>query len=150
VCQLKPDIKLSLSSAIVSFMKTRRIGSCHCKAVRFEVELDVTKVTRCNCSICMKLASMGCIVKPADFRLLAGKENLTTYPNRIGGRLFCKTCGVLCFGNGNLPELGGEFVSINVNALDDVDAWLLEPMYWDGRHDNWQAGPRKEPWPVFA
>jgi hypothetical protein len=130
-------------------MKTHT-GSCHCKAVRFEVDLDVTQVTRCNCSICMKLGAAGCIVKPAAFRLLAGKDVLTTYANRIGGRYFCKTCGVFCYGDGDLPEIGGEFVSVNVNTLDDVDAGLLVPMYWDGRHDNWEAGPRKEPWPVFA
>ena len=130
-------------------MKTHT-GSCHCKAVRFESELDVGQVTRCNCTICMKLGSTGCVVKPAAFRLTAGEDNLHTYPNRIGARKFCKTCGVFCFGTGTLAELGGDFVSVNVNTLDDVDAWLLAPMYWDGRHDNWQAGPRKEPWPVFA
>ena len=131
------------------FMKTHS-GSCHCKAVRFEVELDVAQATRCNCSICMKLGSMGCIVKPAAFRVVAGKENLTTYANRVGARYFCKTCGVFCFGDGHLAEIGGDFVSVNVQTLDEVDAWQLTPMYWDGRHDNWQAGPRKEPWPVFA
>jgi hypothetical protein len=147
---LKPDIKLSLSSAILFFMKTHT-GSCHCKAVRYEVQIEnLDKVTRCNCSICMKLGSTGCIVKPAAFRLLAGKENLTTYPNAVGARYFCKTCGVLCHGDGHLVEVGGDFVSVNVNTLDDVDVGLLQPMYWDGRHDNWQAGPRKEPWPVFA
>ena len=131
-------------------MKTHT-GSCHCKAVRYEVTVDdISKVTRCNCSICMKLGSTGCIVKPAAFRLVAGEENLTTYPNRVGARFFCKTCGVFCYGNGHLVEIGGDFVSVNVNTLDDVDAGLLTPMYWDGRHDNWQAGPRNEPWPVFA
>lgn len=130
-------------------MKTHS-GSCHCKAVRFEAELDVTQVTRCNCTICMKLGTTTAIVKPSAFRLSAGEENLTAYANRIGARYFCKTCGVLCFGKGTLAELGGDFVSANVNTLDDVDAGLLAPMYWDGRHDNWQAGPRKEPWPVFA
>lgn len=130
-------------------MKTHT-GSCHCKAVRFEVALDPAQATRCNCSICMKLGAMGCIVKPDAFRLLAGEENLAKYENRIGGRRFCKTCGVYCFSYGHLAEIGGDFVSVNVHTLDEVDAWQLTPMYWDGRHDNWQAGPRKEPWPVFA
>ena len=88
-------------------MKTHT-GSCHCKAVRFEVELDVAKATRCNCSVCMKLGSMGCIVKPAAFRLLAGDESLTKYPNQVGERRFCKTCGVFCYGSGHLAEIGGD------------------------------------------
>lgn len=28
---------------------------------------------------------------------------------------------MLCFGKGNLPELGGAFVSISLNTLDDHD-----------------------------
>lgn len=132
------------------FMKTHT-GSCHCKAVRYEVQIeDLEKVTRCNCSICMKLGATGCIVKPAAFRLLEGRENLIAYPNSVGARYFCKTCGVYTHGDGVLAEVGGDFVSVNVNTLDDVDVGQLSPMHWDGRHDNWQAGPRKEPWPVFA
>jgi hypothetical protein len=134
-------------------MKTHT-GSCHCKAVRFEVDVeDISKVTRCNCSICMKKLSMlGCMVKPDAFRLIEGEENLGAYEwgMKVAARRFCKTCGVHVFGKGHLAELGGDFVSINANCLDDVDAGLLSPLYWDGRHDNWQAGPRKEPWPIFA
>jgi hypothetical protein len=41
-------------------------------------------------------------------------------------------------------------VSVNVNCLDDVDPWQLSITYWDGRHDNWEAGPRPAPWPISA
>ena len=45
-------------------------GGCHCGAVRFEVELDATRGSRCNCSICNKVSQLGCIVKPDAFRLV--------------------------------------------------------------------------------
>ncbi|MHB8321358.1 MAG: GFA family protein [Acidithiobacillus sp.] len=32
----------------------RYIGSCHCGAVRFEIETVIDRVTECNCSICHK------------------------------------------------------------------------------------------------
>ena len=74
-------------------------GSCHCKAVRFEVEVDpMAGGTRCNCTICAKLGQLGNIVKPAAFTLLAGQGDLTAYPNAIGKRLFCKHCGVGLYG----------------------------------------------------
>jgi hypothetical protein len=64
-------------------------------------------------------------------------------------RYFCKICGVHCFGRGFLEMLGGDFVSVNFNTLDGVDVNQLELLHWDGRHNNWQAGARKTPWPVL-
>jgi len=48
---------------------------------------------------------------------------------------------------GDLPEMGGAFVSLNVNCLGDIDPSALKIRYWDGRHNNWQAGLRDQPWP---
>ena len=33
--------------------KTYR-GSCHCKAVRFEIDTDAPELTTCDCSICRR------------------------------------------------------------------------------------------------
>jgi hypothetical protein len=127
-------------------------GSCHCGRVRFEVEFDVTDgATRCNCSICVKIGATGVIVKPNAFRLLSGEDALGTYEwgARISRRHYCKHCAVHCFAEGRLEELGGDYVAVNVNCLDDVDVAELKILYWDGRHDNWMVGPRSTPWPVF-
>lgn len=131
----------------------RYTGSCHCGAVRFQVDLDLSQpVTRCNCSICAKVAQTGVIIKPAAFALLAGEADLSDYVwgSKIGTRRFCKHCGVHCFGAGHLEQLGGDYVSVNVNALDEVDVSKLTILYWDGRHDNWMAGTRPTPWPLVA
>ncbi|MGC4087890.1 MAG: GFA family protein [Polyangiaceae bacterium] len=128
-------------------------GSCHCGAVRFEVELDLNQAaSRCNCSVCTKIAATGLIVKPEALRLLAGEESLGVYEwgGRISKRYFCKQCGIHCFGRGHLEVLGGDYASVNCNALDDVDVATLQVVHWDGRHNNWMAGPRPEPWPVFT
>jgi hypothetical protein len=129
----------------------KHTGGCHCGAVRFEADLPAGfGGSRCNCSICQKLGSVGHIVKPHAFRLLAGEGSLGRYEwgMRVAGRQFCKHCGVYCFGSGHIPELGGDFVSVNLSCLDDVDVNALEIVHWDGRHDNWMAGPAKTPWPV--
>ena len=127
-------------------------GGCHCGAVRFTVEVDVsTGASRCNCSICTKVAPTGGIVKPAAFTLVAGEDSLAAYEwgAKISRRYFCKTCGVHLFGRGHLAELGGDFVSVNFNTLDNLDLRDVPVVYWDGRHNNWQAGPRNTPWPMF-
>ena len=130
-------------------VKTYR-GSCHCGAVRFEAELDLSQgASRCNCSICTKVGGTGMVVKPDAFRLLSGAEHLGEY--RVGAspnsRSFCRHCGVHVFGKGDVPQLGGAFASVNVNCLDGVELSTLKVGYWDGRHDNWQAGMREQPWP---
>ena len=127
-------------------------GSCHCGSLKFEVALDASKGgTMCNCSICTKLGSRNAIVKPADFAVTAGEDEASTYgKSEAGTRYFCRTCGVHCFGRGVIEELGGAYVSVNLNCLDDVELTHLPLLYWDGRHDNWQAGPRPAPWPMHA
>ncbi|HVV84399.1 MAG TPA: GFA family protein [Kofleriaceae bacterium] len=131
---------------------TKHQGSCHCGDVRYEVVLDASKGTRCNCRICTKLGTTGSIVKPEAFTLLSDEANLATYTRHpeIGCRYFCKRCHVMCFSKGHLAQLGGDFVGINLNTLDDIDPGSLALSYWDGRHDNWQAGVRPTPWPIAA
>jgi hypothetical protein len=117
------------------------------------VEVDLGEpVSRCNCSVCIRVAGTTAIVKPAAFRLLQGEDKLTMYEwaGRTGQRYFCKVCGVTCFLRGHLDVLGGDYVSFAVNTLEDVDVNTLKVVHWDGRHDNWMAGPRETPWPIFA
>ncbi len=89
-------------------------------------------------------------MKPSAFRLLAGEDSLSFYEwgHKVGKRFFCKNCGVTCFGKGYLPEIGGDYVSVSLNALDDIDLAEVEVGYFDGRHNNWEAGLRPTPWPV--
>jgi hypothetical protein len=131
---------------------TSKPARCHCGAIRFEVELDPgAGGARCNCSICAKMGITGKIVKPAAFTLTAGEKDLGQYEwgAKISQRFFCKHCGIHCFARGHLAEVGGDYVSVNLNCVDDVDASQLPIIYWDGRHNNWGAGPRGTPWPIF-
>ena len=132
---------------------TTQQGSCHCGAVRFEVDVDLgAPAGRCNCSVCTKVAATSAIVKPSAFRLLTGNEALGVYEwgMKISKRHFCKRCGVHCFARGHLVELGGDYVSVNLNCLEGVELGQLAVVYWDGRHENWEAGPRSRPWPIGA
>ena len=128
-------------------------GSCHCGAVRFEVEVDLSSgVTQCNCTICTKTATIGSIVKPSAFTLLSGEDALSYYEwgGKTARRFFCKHCGIHCFARGYLAQVGGDYVAIAVNCLDDVDLTTVKVMHWDGRHDNWSAGARDTRWPSSA
>ena len=122
-------------------------GSCHCGAVRFEADLDLAEGTgKCNCSICTKTRNWGISIKPDAFRLLTGESALSDY--RFGTLSahwpFCRTCGVRAFGHGDIPEIGGKYVSVKVNCLDDVspEELLAAPVqHCDGRNNNWWETP---------
>lgn len=118
-------------------------GTCHCGAVRFEVDTDLEAGTlRCNCSICAKTRFWLAFVPASRFRLLQGEEMLADY--RFGaGRIrhrFCTRCGVKPFGQ----TTDGQGVAINVACLEGLAPERLAALpvtYVDGAHDRWDAAP---------
>jgi hypothetical protein len=121
-------------------------GSCHCGAVAFEADIDLSKGTlRCNCSICLKARFWPAIIQPTAFRLKSGESDLTLYQflTKRDKHLFCRHCGVRAFGIGLSPRWG-EFYAVNVTCLDDASEEELAnaPItYLDGKNDNWEIPP---------
>jgi hypothetical protein len=111
-------------------------GSCHCGAVRFEVEAPEAIVAQsCNCSICAKAGFLHLIVPMSRFRLLSGTGSLTTYTFNTGvaRHTFCKVCGVKPF---YTPRSNPEGIDVNVRCLDvQPNSLTIEP--FDGQ--NWEA-----------
>lgn len=122
-------------------------GSCFCGAVRFEAEGDLALGTnRCNCRFCRKMRYWEMrLPDPAGFRVLAGHEHLSETPRSQDDgidmhHLFCGTCGTRLWTEGDLPQIGGRFVMVCINALDNVsEAELIAApvCYADGAHDAW-------------
>jgi hypothetical protein len=120
------------SAALVKYT-----GGCHCGRVRFEVEAaSRIEVAECNCSICAKAAYLHLIVPAARFRLLAGRDDLTTYTFNTGvaQHHFCRHCGVKSF---YIPRSHPDGVSVNARCLDGVGVESMQVRPFDGQ--NWEA-----------
>jgi hypothetical protein len=112
-------------------------GGCHCKKVRFEAEIPAeVDVLDCNCSICAAAGFRHLIVAHGDFRLVSGKDALTSYRFGTGAaeHLFCATCGIKSFYQ---PRSHPEAWSVNLNALDDISGLAISATAFDGSH--WEA-----------
>ena len=115
-------------------MATTHQGGCHCGAVRYTVEIDLSKpVIQCNCSICSRTGALLSFVPATSFKLEKGEDVVTDY--QWGKRhihfLFCRVCGGRSFARGQGPA--GPMVAINTRCLDDVDATTLNVQHFDGK-----------------
>lgn len=128
-------------------LKTYR-GSCHCGAVRFEADFDLSRGTgKCNCSVCWKIRLWTVKVRPEAFHLMAGDDELIDYQfnSGVAHHLFCRHCGVRPFEWVDVPNMtGAKYYNINIACLDDLDIeeLMVAPLtYFDGRNDDWGATP---------
>jgi hypothetical protein len=74
-------------------------GSCHCGAIRFEIDSDLTEFTKCDCSLCVKKNAVMVKVREDRFRLIAGEADLGLYQwnTRVAKHHFCTKCGIYTF-----------------------------------------------------
>lgn len=95
-------------------------GSCHCGAVRFEIETDMPELTQCDCSICRRKNAVMVKVHESCFSLLAGEDLLTEYKFHTGTarHFFCKVCGIYPF---HRKRITPDHLGVNVHCLDNFD-----------------------------
>jgi hypothetical protein len=95
-------------------------GSCHCKAVQYTAKIDLTAAIRCNCSLCKKKSATMLRIPHADFTLLQGQDNLSTYVwgTKVAKHYFCKTCGIYTH---HQPRTAPDKYGVNAGTLDGVE-----------------------------
>lgn len=116
--------------------KVTHHGGCHCGAVKFEVRAPARLlVQRCNCSMCARTGFEHLIVAAADFKLLSGQDQLSTYTFNTGvaKHLFCRICGIKSF---YVPRSNPDGFSVNLRCLDRGTVEHVRYEDFDGQ--NWE------------
>lgn len=133
-------------------------GGCHCGAIRYTAELDLSNLTaqKCNCTICQKTNRLGISVDPEKFKVTT-PSSLDQVPEyQFGPKRqhfhFCTTCGVHCFAYGSYEYEGKTHKNFSINAVSldpdqGVDLREIKVGYWDGKAENWAAGQAEKPYP---
>src|SRR5690242_19546469 len=112
-------------------------GSCHCGAVRLEVEApEHIGAYECNCSMCTRTGFLHLIVPAGRFRLLSGADMLNNYTFNTGvaQHYFCRVCGVRPY---YVPRSNPDGFSVNVRCLEPSRARSVKVLPFDGQ--NWEA-----------
>lgn len=107
-------------------------GSCHCKAVTFEVEAPADLVVwDCNCSICKMKRNTHFIVPKSRFRLPSGDEALVEYRFNTGVAVhkFCKHCGVQAFYH---PRSNPDGLAVTVHCITSPTIKSVTTCRFDG------------------
>jgi len=73
-------------------------GTCHCKSIGFEVELEngLEEIRRCNCSLCRRKGAIIASVPVEKLKVLKGKDKLSLYQwNSMTAKHYvCSVCGI--------------------------------------------------------
>ena len=111
-------------------------GSCHCGAVKFEVEApEDIELEECNCSVCLMTGFMHLIVPQSKFKLLSGIDSISTYQFNTGiaQHKFCKICGIKSF---YIPRSNPDGIDVNFRCLSTKPK-SVKVISFDGQ--NWEA-----------
>jgi len=127
-------------------------AACHCKAVRFSVTLPdgLTKVGRCNCSMCRMRGAVVAWAWLDGLEVTQGADKLQCYTFNTGvaRHYFCSVCGIYTH---HQRRSTPDRYSVNVACLDGVSPFdFADVPVSNGRdhtldHDPASGKPRVEP-----
>ena len=99
--------------------------SCHCGEIKAEIDIkSFDKILRCNCSICKRKGAIMSIVKNEDFKIIKGKDKLSTYKfdSKVAQHFFCSVCGIYTHHH---PRSNPSMTGFNLGCVDDVNTFKL-------------------------
>ena len=116
-------------------------GSCHCKAVTFQTDLDPMLVAQCNCNNCRKITGgiRFATMYASDEIEFTGDTDMYTYSGGSGQDIeshCCPKCHVNVF---NVPKVMEGMTSIPLGVFDDPHKFQPKLEIWTSTKLEWVA-----------
>ena len=117
-------------------------GQCHCGFIRYEAEIEPTRVSICHCTDCQRLTGSAYRVSTSaraeDFRLTGGEPSVYVKVGDSGNRslqYFCPKCGSPCYRSGegaDAEEIGIRVGTVNQRRqlLPTKQIWCRSALSW--------------------
>ena len=90
-------------------------ASCHCGAVRLEIDAAPAEVTSCNCSICRRYGTLCAYYSPAQVRI-SGPTDVYVWGDRCIEFHRCRTCG--CFSHWTPVDPTYDRMGVNARLME--------------------------------
>ena len=100
---------------------------CHCGAIEAQINVqgNLEKFLRCNCSLCKRKGAVMSMVKNEDFKIIKGANKLILYQfhTKVAKHYFCSICGIYTHHN---PRSNPAMTGFNLGCLDEIDTLTLK------------------------
>ena len=103
---------------------------CHCGAIEAEINIqgNIEKLLRCNCSLCKRKGAIMSIVKNENFKIIKGEDKLKLYQfhTKVAKHYFCSICGIYTHHN---PRSNPAMTGFNLGCIDEINTFTLESIF---------------------
>ena len=111
---------------------------CHCREVEIQINLNknIDKLIRCNCSMCKRKGTMVTTINKKDLKIIKGEDKIKTYQfnTNVAKHHFCSECGIHTH---NLRRSDPDTFGINVGCIDEIgpkELFKLKTVINDGQN----------------
>lgn len=121
-------------------------GSCHCGAVRFEIDWTIEEVTTCDCSLCKMRNAVMAKIPESRLRLIEGETAIALYEwnTRRAKHHFCGRCGIYVF---HRKRAAPDHFGVNAFCLEGFDPASVPIRATEGENMTIEDPAARPQWP---
>ena len=91
-------------------------ATCHCGAVRLNIETAPTEVTSCNCSICRRYGVLWAYFAPGQVKISGSATDVYAWDDKSIEFHRCRSCG--CVTHWALVDKTGNRMGVNARLME--------------------------------